>query len=161
MAGREDSRAERLGRWLIRRACARLPGQTRGDRCREWTAELHAIVHDPQVPSRARRSLRGVLYAADQHRGAWRLGRRPGPALGAHAGSLWRLRTPSGHRLVPALFMLTWLAGDWAFTSDRADFIGSAAAYVALWLIGFFRRQDAPGSALLPGREQTAKKKRP
>jgi hypothetical protein len=145
MPGHAESRAERLARWLIGRACSRLPGGTRGDRYREWTAELHAIVHDPQIPSRARRYVRGLLYAADQNRGAWRLGQRPrpGPALRARAGKLWQMRTPSGHRLVSALFMLTFLAGDWAFTPDRIGFAWSAVAYGCIWAIGFFRRQDA------------------
>ena len=159
MAGHEDSQAERLARWLIRRACSRLPGETRDDRYREWTAEVRAILHDPQVPSRARRCLRALLYAADQNRGAWRLGQRPGASLRTYAGKFWQVRTPSGHRLASALFMLTFLVGEWAFTSDRADFFASAAAYVVCWFIGFFRRQDAPGSPFLPGREGTAKKK--
>jgi hypothetical protein len=157
MPGREDSRAERVARFLIRRACSHLPGGTRGDRYREWTAELHAIVHDPQVPSRARRYARGLLYAADQNRGARHLGRRPGLALRARAGKLWQIRTPSGHRLVSALFMLTWLAGDWAFTSDRSVFVSSAVAYVVFWAIGFFRRQDAPGSAFLRDGDRAGK----
>lgn len=66
MAGRDAPRpssgarlvpgVQRLARHLIRIACLRLPGQARDDRYREWTAELHAIVHDPGTPSRARRS---------------------------------------------------------------------------------------------------------
>jgi hypothetical protein len=159
MPSREESRAERLARWLIRHACLRLPGGTRDDRYREWTAELHAIVHDPRIPSRARRDLDGLLYAADQNRGARHLGQRPRPALRARAQKLWQMRTPSGHRLVSALFMLTFLAGDWAFTSDRTDFIWSAVAYVCIWAVGFFRRQDAPGPLFLEGGEGTANRK--
>ena len=159
MPGREDSRAERLARWFIARACSRLPGGTRGDRYREWTAELHAIVRDPLVPSRASRDLRGLWYAADQNRGARHLGQVPGPALRARAQELWQVRTPSGHRLVSALFMLTFLVGDWAFTPDRTDFVASAVAYVCLWAVGFFRRQDVPGSAFSDGGEGTAKEK--
>jgi hypothetical protein len=155
MPAREDSLAERVARFLIRRACSRLPGRTRGDRYREWTAELHAIVRDPRVPSRARRYARGLLYAADQNRGARHLGRRPGLAL--RARELWQMRTPSGHRLVSALFMLTWLIGDWAFTGDRAVFVSSAVAYVVLWAIGFFRRQDAPGPAFLRDGDRATK----
>jgi len=157
MAGREDSQEERLARWLIRRACSRLPGEICDDRYREWTAEVHAIMRDPQVPSRARRCLRALLYAADQNRGAWHLGRRRGPSLRTYAGKFWQVRTPSGHRLASALFMLNFLVGEWAFTSDRADFICSAVAYVVLWFIGFFRRQDAPGYPSQPGREVDGK----
>jgi len=162
MPGGEDSRAERAARRLIRRACSRLPGGIREDRYREWAAELHAIVHDPQVPSRARRYARGLLDAADQNRGARQLGQRPDLALPARAQKLWQMRTPSGHRLASALFMLTFLAGDRAFTPDRADFVWSAVAYVVLWAIGFFHHRNAPDSAFLPGQEGTAKKgKRP
>jgi hypothetical protein len=159
MPGREYSRAERLARCLIRYACSRLPRETSDDRCREWTAELHAIVHDPEIPSRARRHLRGLLYAADQSRGAWHLGRRPGPALRVYAGKLWRMQTPSGYRLVSALLMLTFLAGDWAVTPDRADFAMTAVTWVVLWAIGFFRRRDATSPAFLPGPAETGKKR--
>lgn len=160
MPGHQDPRAERLARWLISRACSHLPGETRDDRYREWTAELHAIVQDPQISSRARRSARGLLYAADQNRGAWHLGRRrPGPALRTCAGKLWQVRTPSGHRLVPAAVLLTFPAAEWPFTSDRANFIWSAVAYVVLWFIGFFGRQDAPVSPFLAAGEATAKEK--
>lgn len=92
MPGHEDSRAERLARWLIRRACSRLPGETRDGRYREWTAELHAIMHDRQVRSRARRCARGLLYAADQNRGAWHLGQQPGQALPLQAANSPRPR---------------------------------------------------------------------
>ena len=149
MPGHEHSRAEQLARCLIRLACSRLPRGTRDDRYREWTAELHAIVHDPEIPSRARRHVRGLLYAADQSRGARQLGQRPGPALRAYANKLWRMRTPAGYRLVSALLMLTWPAADWAFTRDHAGFAMTAAIYVSAWAIGFFRRRYATDSPFL------------
>jgi hypothetical protein len=39
----------RTGEYLVRRACRRLPPDIRDDRYREWTAELPAILHDPQI----------------------------------------------------------------------------------------------------------------
>lgn len=63
------SAAERL----IRRACRRLPGPDRDERYREWTAELPAILHDPDTRQAPRRALRALLYAADQHRSIRRI----------------------------------------------------------------------------------------
>ena len=41
--------AQRIAEHLIRRACRRLPGDTRDERYREWAAELPAILHDHDV----------------------------------------------------------------------------------------------------------------
>jgi hypothetical protein len=68
-------RAQRLAEHLIRRACRRLPGDTRDDRYREWAAELPAILHDPDIRFRLHRSARALLYAADHTRSTRRLPR--------------------------------------------------------------------------------------
>jgi hypothetical protein len=68
----------RLARFLIRRACRRLPGGLRQERYREWTAELPAILDDPQIRSRIRRAVRTVRFAAGQRRAAKRLARAAG-----------------------------------------------------------------------------------
>jgi hypothetical protein len=115
-----------MARALIRLACSLLPEHERDDRFREWTAELQAILNDGRPLPR----IRGLLYAADQNRGAWR---RPGPALRA----VWGLRTPSGYRLAPALLMLAFPACVWAV--DKASFLDTAIVYVIFWTIGFFR----------------------
>ena len=39
----------RLGEYLLRRACQRLPRGIRQERYREWAAELPAILQDPQI----------------------------------------------------------------------------------------------------------------
>jgi hypothetical protein len=59
----------RLGEYLVRRACQRLPRDTREERCREWTAELPAILHDPQVRFAPWRAVCMLGYAADTLRG--------------------------------------------------------------------------------------------
>src|ERR1039457_1070564 len=41
--------AQRIAENLTRRACRYLPGETRDERCREWAAELPAILHDPGI----------------------------------------------------------------------------------------------------------------
>ncbi len=58
-----------LAERTIRLACWRLPQADRDERYREWTAELPAILHDPDVRPAPRRTLRVLLFALDQHRG--------------------------------------------------------------------------------------------
>jgi hypothetical protein len=62
----------RLGEYLVRRACRRLPEDVREERYREWAAELPAILHDPQVRPAPRRAVRMLGYAADTLRGTAR-----------------------------------------------------------------------------------------
>jgi len=59
----------RLGEVLVGWACQRLPPEVREERCREWAAELPAILHDPQVRPAPRRAARMLAYAADTLRG--------------------------------------------------------------------------------------------
>jgi len=59
----------RAGEYLISRSCRRLPSQIRDERYREWTAELPAILHDPDTRFAVRRAARMLGYAADTIRG--------------------------------------------------------------------------------------------
>ena len=59
----------RVGEYLVGRACRRLPREIREDRYREWTAELPAILHDPQIRPAPHRAVRMLGYAADTLRG--------------------------------------------------------------------------------------------
>jgi hypothetical protein len=72
----------RIGEYLVRRACRRLPPETRGERYREWAAELPAILHDREIRLTPYRAVRLLGYAADTLRGTARAsGRaRRGPA---------------------------------------------------------------------------------
>jgi hypothetical protein len=76
---RAERQLLRLGEYLVRRACQRLPKDVREERYREWAAELPAILHDPQTRLAPRRAVRMLGYAADTFRGttltnlrAWR-----------------------------------------------------------------------------------------
>src|ERR1017187_10491663 len=60
--------AQRIAEHLTRRACRYLPGETRDERCREWAAELPAILHDPGIRFAPLRSARALIYAADTFR---------------------------------------------------------------------------------------------
>ncbi len=70
-----DRRARRIAEFVIRRAGRRLPAGVRAERCREWAAELPAILSDPAVPSPRRRRARALRYAAGVYRSARHLGR--------------------------------------------------------------------------------------
>jgi hypothetical protein len=53
----------RIGEYLIGRASRLLPIETRDERCREWAAELPAILRDPDTRLAARRAARMLGYA--------------------------------------------------------------------------------------------------
>ncbi len=64
--------AERLAGWLIGRACRHLPAAAREERGREWTAELPAILADPDVRPVLLRSARALRFAVGTIRTARR-----------------------------------------------------------------------------------------
>jgi hypothetical protein len=53
-----------LGERMIGCACRRLPATTRDERCREWTAELPAILSDSAVRLPWHRAVRMLRFAA-------------------------------------------------------------------------------------------------
>jgi hypothetical protein len=75
---RRAQRAERISSWLITLACQFYPQDTRHDRYREWTAELHYILTDTRTRP-ARRRIRIFTYSADLIRGALTTTARQGP----------------------------------------------------------------------------------
>ncbi len=105
----------RAGEYLIGRSCRRLHSQIRQERYREWTAELPAILHDPDTRSAVRRAVRMLGYAADTVRGTalthGRARRRPlarrtagiglhiVPEIAAAAFLIWATVTASGDRV--------------------------------------------------------------
>ena len=97
----------RTGEYLVRRACRRLQPEIRDDRYREWTAELPAILHDPQIRLGPHRALRMLGYAADTLRGT---------AL--TNGSAWSLRSPAV--LMTVYVVVFVFAGPWIATGPTA-----------------------------------------
>jgi hypothetical protein len=55
-------RAQRIAEWLIRTACRRLPADVRAERCREWAAELPAILDDQSIRPSFLRTLRALTF---------------------------------------------------------------------------------------------------
>jgi hypothetical protein len=76
------SLAQRTAEHLIRRACSRLPADMGDERCREWIAELPAILSDPDVDVAFVRSARALRFAAGARRSARHLRRSAGTARG-------------------------------------------------------------------------------
>ena len=80
---------------LIRAACRRLPGEVREERGREWSAELLAILHDPDIRIAALRRARALGYAVGVYHSAGRLYRSalaasPAMAVAADDTPQWR-----------------------------------------------------------------------
>ncbi len=76
---------QRIGERMIRRSCRQFPADVGDDRCREWTAELAAILDDESIRSSLRRALRALAFCAGIARTTRRLS-RPARA-GAPRGS--------------------------------------------------------------------------
>jgi hypothetical protein len=55
-------RVQRIAEWLIRAACRRLPADVRAEHCREWAAELPAILDDQSIRPPLRRALRVLSF---------------------------------------------------------------------------------------------------
>jgi hypothetical protein len=111
----------RVGEYLVGRACRPLPRGLREERYREWTAELPAILHDPQIRLAPRRAVRMLSFAADTFRGTTMTpvrARRQSPgetamlclmlaaALANMVWDIWTTVRASGHGL--NYVYLTW-----------------------------------------------------
>jgi hypothetical protein len=55
---------QRIGERIIRSSCRRFPADVEADRCREWTAELSAILDDAGIRSPFLRALRALAFCA-------------------------------------------------------------------------------------------------
>lgn len=58
------SRVQRICERFIGAACRRLPEDMRAERCREWAAELPAILDDQSIRPPLRRAVRALTYSA-------------------------------------------------------------------------------------------------
>jgi hypothetical protein len=68
-------RVQRIAEWLIRTACRRLPADVRAEQCREWTAELPAILDDQSLRPSFLRTLRALTFCMGISRTARQLSR--------------------------------------------------------------------------------------
>jgi hypothetical protein len=82
-------RVQRISERFIRAACRRLPEDMRAERCREWAAELPAILDDQSIRPGLRRAVRALAYSAGIARTTGQLSRAGGGARPART-SHWR-----------------------------------------------------------------------
>jgi len=81
---------QRIAEWLIRAACRRLPADVRAERCREWAAELPAILDDQSVRLPFLRALRALSFCAGISRTARQLSRSARAGSRRARNSRWR-----------------------------------------------------------------------
>lgn len=105
---------------LIRASCRRLPADERAERCREWSAELPAILDDVSVRLPLLRAVRALRYSAGISR-TTRYLRRAAPSTPRVRTSGWRHGAlpvrPAAPGLRVALGVIIWLAVVFAATS--------------------------------------------
>jgi hypothetical protein len=102
---------QRIAESLIRHSCRRLPAEVRAERCREWSAELPAILADESVRPRLIRAVRLLSFSAGIATATRRLGRagrtRRAPAPEWRDGAI---RHRPDNLAVRAVFgLISWL----------------------------------------------------
>jgi hypothetical protein len=83
-------RVQRIAAWLIRAACRRLPADVRAERCREWAAELPAILEDQSIRPPFLRALRALSFCAGISRTTRQLRRSARAGARRTRNSRWR-----------------------------------------------------------------------
>ncbi|HEY2078667.1 MAG TPA: PLDc N-terminal domain-containing protein [Streptosporangiaceae bacterium] len=87
MSGTEP--VQRIAEVLIRASCRRLPEDERAERCKEWSAELPAILDDTSIRLPILRAVRALRYSAGISRTTRQLSRASGRSAQAGAAG-WR-----------------------------------------------------------------------
>ena len=108
----ESKAVQQIAERLIRASCRRLPEDERAERCREWAAELPAIMDDATIQSRMLRSVRVLRYSAGISRTTRQLRRTGGrPARARTSG--WRNGAIPGRPATPGprltIGLIVWL----------------------------------------------------
>jgi Phospholipase_D-nuclease N-terminal len=83
-------RVQRVAEWLIYAACRRLPADVRAERCREWAAELPAILDDQGIRPSFLRALRALRFCAGISRTTRQLSRSARASARRTRNSQWR-----------------------------------------------------------------------
>jgi hypothetical protein len=105
-------RVQRSAEWLIHVSCRRLPPDLRAERCREWAAELPAILNDQSIRPSFRRALRALTFCVGISRTTRQLSRSARAGSRRTRNSQWRTgaitaRPPVAVRA--ALGLVIWL----------------------------------------------------
>jgi hypothetical protein len=156
----------RIGECLVARACRSLPPEIRDERCREWTAELPAILLDPEIKLAPHRAARMLGYAADTLRGtalaSSRTRRRPLAlstallgllliaGLVAMALSVWNTAQAPGRwvnyfGMAWSLFLVTWPVSQYFRFTARMTALTVIGACLAGVVVCIGNAVQAPG----------------
>jgi len=112
-------RVQRIAEWLIRGACRRLPADVRAEHCREWAAELPAILDDQSIRPPLRRALRALSFCVGISHTTRQLSRF------ARAGALPNQSPSVAVRAVLGfLIWLVFVLGFITLTRERPDLRG-------------------------------------
>lgn len=118
----------RIAEWLIRASCRRLPEDERAERCREWSAELPAILDDTSVRLPVLRAVRALRYSAGVSRTTRYLRRAGGSAPRARTSG-WRDGAIAVRPATPGLRLvigvIIWLVFVFAVVSLLRAFPGT------------------------------------
>jgi F0F1-type ATP synthase assembly protein I len=130
---------QRIGERMIRRSCRQFPADVGADRCREWTAELSAILDDASIRSSLRRALRALAFCAGIARTTRQLS-RPARAGARSAGNeQWRTGArrarPGALAVRLAVGLAAWLVVGGLATLMTALTAGSHPRGLALLVI--------------------------
>lgn len=85
---------QRAGERMIRRSCRQFPADVGDDRCREWTAELAAILDDETIRSSFLRALRALAFCAGIVSTSRRLSRPARAGSRSARNEQWRTGAP-------------------------------------------------------------------
>jgi hypothetical protein len=106
-------RAQRTAEWLIHAACRQLPAELRAERCREWAAELPAILDDHSIRPPFRRTMRALTFSIGISRTTRQLSRSARAGSRRTRNSQWRTGAmharPHEVAVRAVLGLVTWL----------------------------------------------------
>jgi len=109
----QAARAQQIGEWLIRSDCRRLPADVRAERCREWIAELPAILGDQSIHPPFVRTLRVLTFCAGISRATRQLSRATRAGSRAARNPQWqtgaRQARPPSVAVRTVVGLVTWL----------------------------------------------------
>ena len=125
---------QRVAEWLIRAACRRLPADVRAEHCREWTAELPAILDDQSLRPPFRRALRVLSFCAGISRTTRQLSRSGRAAARRSRNARWRTgalpNQPPNVAVRAVIGFLIWLVIVLGFIT-----VGRAVSQPPRWLL--------------------------
>jgi hypothetical protein len=118
---------QRIGERMIRRSCRQFPADAGADRCREWTAELSAILDDASIRWSFLRALRALAFCAGIARTTRQLS-RPARAGSRNArNEQWRTGAPRARPGALAVRVAVGLAA-WLVVAGLATLLTALTA---------------------------------